>query len=379
MKVYLDYAATTPLDKRVLAKMTPYMTDVFANPSSSHFYGRESLAGLDEARDRVAELLHAAPSEIYFTASGSEADSWALKGFARALGKNCGKILVSAIEHHAVLNAARALQREGFSVGFLPVTSAGIIDLSALQAALTERVSLVCVMAANNEVGTWQPIDEIATLARGAGATLFTDCVQAALYSDINVKNSGMGMLSLSSHKFYGPKGMGVLYIKKGVPMSALINGGEQERGLRGGTSNTAGAAGFAEAFSLACAEREENAFRVKALRDRFLECILSDIPNTALNGDKEKCVPCNANISFVGANGTALLHRLDLNGIAASAGSACASGAIEPSHVLQAMGLSPERTESAIRFTFGKYNTLDEVDYTVKILRSCVKELRVK
>jgi cysteine desulfurase len=254
-----------------------------------------------------------------------------------------------------------------------------MIDLPALQAALTGHVSLVCVMAANNEVGTVQPVEEIASLARAAGATFFTDCVQSVLYSDINVKNSGMGMLSLSSHKFYGPKGMGVLYIKKGVPMSALINGGEQERGLRGGTSNAAGAAGFAEALSLACAEREENAFRVKALRDRFLERVLSDIPNTVLNGDREHRVPCNANISFLGVNGTALLHRLDLNGIAASAGSACASGAIEPSHVLQAMHLPPAQTESAIRFTFGKGNTLDEADYTVKILRSCVQELRAK
>jgi cysteine desulfurase len=323
--------------------------------------------------------LHASPSEIYFTASGSEADSWALKGFAHALGKNCGKILVSAIEHHAVLNAAKALAREGYLVEFLPVTQAGIIDLAALKNALIEKVSLVCVMTANNEVGTLQPIEEIATLTREAGATFFTDGVQATLYSDLNVKNSGMGMLSLSSHKFYGPKGMGVLYIKKGTPMTALINGGEQERGLRGGTSDTAGAVGLAEALSLAFAEREENIARVQALRDRFLDQVLTDIPNTVLNGDKDKRVPCNANISFLGVNGTALLHRLDLSGVAASAGSACASGAIEPSHVLQAMGLPTERTESAIRFTFGKGNTREDADYAVKILRSCVQELRQK
>jgi cysteine desulfurase len=202
--------------------------------------------------------------------------------------------------------------------------------------------------------------------------------VQAALYSDLNVQNSGMGMLSLSSHKFYGPKGMGVLYIRKGTPMSSLINGGEQERGLRGGTYNTAGAVGLAEALSLATAEREENAARVKALRDRFLEGIMSDIPNVALNGEGNK-VPCNANISFLGVNNDLLLHRLDLNGVAASAGSACASGAIEPSHVLMAMGLPIERTQSAVRFTFGNGNTQEEADYAVKTLTTCVKELRQK
>lgn len=373
----MDHAATTPLDKRVFTKMKPYLTGIFANPSSSHFYGREALAALDGARDKTAEILNSSPSEIYFTASGSEADNWALKGYAHALGRQkCGKIILSAVEHHAVLNAARSLQKEGYTVEILPVTQEGVLDLAALRKSLQERTSLVCVMAANNEVGTLQPIREICALAHEAGARFFTDAVQAALYYDLDVKNSGMDMLSLSSHKFYGPKGMGVLYIKKDVPMSALIDGGEQERGLRGGTSNTAGAVGLAEALILANTEREENFEKVKKIRNHFLDCVFNDIPIAVLNGSRAQRIPCNANLSFPGINGTALLHRLDLCGIAASAGSACTSGAIEPSHVLTAMNLPAERTESAIRFSFGRENTVEQAEYTVGKLKKSLKEL---
>ena len=377
MKIYADYAATTPLDKRVLDAMTPYLTGIFANPSSSHGFGREALRALDAARDRVAELLNAKPSEVYFTASGSEADNFAVKGFAHALGtQNCKQILISSIEHHALINTATALQREGFDVKSIPVREDGIVDVAALKELLGEPTSLVCVMTANNEVGTVQPIAEICKLAHQAGAKFFTDAVQGALYYDLDVKKTDVDMLSVSAHKFYGPKGMGALFIKKGVPMSAIIDGGEQERGLRGGTSNTAGAVGLACAWTLAATEREELFEQVKTVRDRFIAWVREEIPTAVLNGDERLRVPSNANFSFIGASGTAVLHRLDLAGIAASAGSACASGSIETSHVLRAMGLSQERTQSAVRFTFGKMNTLSDAEEIVKQLKGILKEV---
>lgn len=377
MNVYLDYAATTPLDKRVFQKMKPYLTAVYANPSSLHKRGREALCALDGARDRVAELLHISPSEFYFTASGSEADSWAIRGFAYALGREkCGQILVSAVEHHALLNSAKALQKEGFDVKFIPVTVTGEVDLQALDRLLDEPTSLVCVMTANNEVGTLQPIEKIAQATHQAGGYLFTDAVQAVPYYETDVRKTGADMLSLSAHKFYGPKGMGGLFIRKGVPMSAIIFGGAQERGLRGGTSNVAGAIGLSEALALAAEEREERFLHVKTLRDRLVEGVLCDIPGAMLNGDEEKRTPCNANLSFPGIEGSMLLHRLDLKGIAASAGSACAAGDLEPSHVLTAMGLPSHRIDSAIRFTLGRENTIEQIDYTLRTLKKLVKEL---
>lgn len=377
MNVYLDYAATTPLDKRVFQKMKPYLTSVYANPAAQYKAGRAVLGALDDARDKTAALLHASPSEVYFTASGSEADSWAIRGFAYALGKqNCKQILVSSVEHHALINGALALKREGFDVRFLPVTADGIVDESALFDLLENPTSLVCVMTANNEVGTLQPIEKIAKATHLAGAFFFTDAVQAAPYYEIDVKKSGADMLSISAHKFYGPKGMGALFIKKGTPMSALINGGAQERGLRGGTSNVAGATGLSEAFALTVAEREERFFHVKTLRDKLIEGVLSDLPNATLNGDEERRTPCNANFSFSGVDGGMLLHRLDLKGIAASSGSACAAGDLEPSHVLAAMGLPSHRVNSAVRFSLGRENTAEQIDYTLKTLTKLVKEL---
>lgn len=380
MNIYLDYAATTPLDRRVFEKMIPHMTDLFANPSSSHFFGREAQCALDNARDGLADLLGAKPAEVYFTAGGSEADNWAIKGFAHTISefdKQNKQILISAIEHHAVINTAHALLREGYKVNFIPVNSLGLVDLDALSSLLKTPTALVCVMMANNEVGTLQPISTIGKMVHEAGAYLFSDCVQAALYCDLNVKNLPVDMLSVSAHKFYGPKGMGALYIKKGVPMSALIDGGEQERGLRGGTSNTPGAVGLFEAFRLCVAEREENATHVQALRDRFISEVERTIDGVMLNGDRMARVPCNANFSFMGIDGTALLRRLDLSRIAASAGSACASGAIEPSHVLTAMHVEDWRAKSAIRFTFGKGNTMPEVERVVSVLQEVVSDLR--
>ncbi|MBQ9081685.1 MAG: cysteine desulfurase [Clostridia bacterium] len=379
MKVYLDHAATTPLDKRVLKAMTPYLGNVYANPSSSHFFGREALKALDFARDTLAEILNASPSEVYFTSGGSESDNWAIKGSARAVREKTGKthVLLSAIEHHAALNSAKALKKEGFDVELLPVGQNGILDLSTLEQKLKDDTALVCVMTANNEVGTLQPVTEIAALTHAKGGLLFTDAVQAAGYMDIGKNALNADMVAFSAHKFYGPKGMGALYIKKGTPILPFIDGGEQERGLRGGTSNVAGAVGLATALRLAVEEREKNNTHVRALRNYFLESLFSDVKGVALNGDTLTRLPSNANVAFTGVDGTALLHRLDLRGIAVSAGSACASGSIEPSHVLTAMGLGLERAKSSLRFTFGKDNTKEQVEYTVKALKALVDELR--
>lgn len=384
MKVYLDHAATTPLDKRVLKEMTPFLreTGVFANPSSLHFYGRKAMCALDGARDKIAEILGADSSEVYFTASGSEADNWALKGVAGGLrlNGNCGKILVSAIEHHAVLNSAKALLRDGYDVEFLPVTSDGLLDLAVLREKVSNhKVSLVCVMTANNEIGTVQPIAEIARIAHGAGAYLFTDAVQAAGCMDIGVRALNADAVSFSAHKFYGPRGMGGLYVRKGVPLLPLIDGGEQERGLRGGTSNVAGAVGTAAALQIAVSEREEYCARVGGLRDYFVKRTLDEIAGVRLNGSYKvgERLPGNANLSFDGVDGTALLRRLDLKGIAASAGSACASGSIGASHVLTALGADEPRAKSALRFTFGKDNTEEQIEYTVKTLKSVLRILR--
>lgn len=374
MKVYLDHAATTPLDKRVLQAMRPYLTSVFGNASSSHFFGREAARALDEARDKTALLFNASPSEVYFTSGGSEGDNWAVKGFAHALGKNCKQILLSAIEHHAMIHTADTLKAEGYDVKFIPVLPDGKIDLTSLKILLGIPTSLVCVMTANNETGVLQPIDKACALAHEHGAKFFTDAVQAAPYLPIDVKESGVDMLSISAHKFYGPKGMGALYIKKGVPMSAIIDGGEQERGLRGGTYNVAGAVGLQTALSLATAEQAENNEKIKAVRDHFIERVNSELPFALLNGDRADRIVSNANFSFTGYDGSVLLHRLDLKDIAVSSGSACASGSIEPSHVLTAMFQDENRAKSAIRFSFGKETTLKQTDYVVDTLKQILK-----
>lgn len=382
MKVYLDHAATTPLDKRVFRAMTPYLREggVFANPASLHFYGRQAAAALDSARDSIAEIAGVLPQETYFTSSGSEADNWALKGTMSALraqGKE-GKLIVSAVEHHAVLHAAESLRREGYAVEIVPVNSEGIVDLSVLAAAVAgEKCALVCVMTANNETGTLQPIREIGALSHAAGAYFFTDAVQAAGCMDLREVTAAADMVSFSAHKFYGPKGAGGLCVKKNVPLGALIDGGEQERGLRGGTSCVAGAVGMAAALQFATEERTENNARVRALRDSFICAVTDQIEDVTLNGSAEKRLPGNANLAFAGVDGTALLRRLDMKGIAASAGSACAAGAIEPSHVLRAMGLDKDRLNGSVRFTFGRMNTEKQIGYVVETLKKEVKALR--
>ena len=379
MKVYLDYAATTPLDKRVFKAMLPLLDDNFGNPASLHAFGREALRELDAARDKVAQILGADPSEIYFTSSGSEADNWALKCAARAARQRTGRtqVVVSAMEHHAVLGSAAFLAEEGFDVRYLSPAPNGLFDVADVANALSDETALVCVMTVNNEIGTMQPVREIARAAHAAGALFFTDAVQAAGYMDIGKSTLEADMVSLSAHKFYGPKGVGALFVKRGTPFGPLIHGGEQERGLRGGTSNPAGAVGLAAALAYASEEREENNEHIRAVRDRFLDQLFNAVDGASLNGDFLRRIPSNANVSFAGVEGSALLHRLDLAGIAVSLGSACASGAVEPSHVLTAMGLPTDRVKSAVRFSFGKYSTFDEAEYVVKVLSRLLPELR--
>ena len=379
MKVYLDYAATTPLDKRVFKAMLPLLGDNFGNPASLHAFGREALRELDAARDKVAQILGADPSEIYFTSSGSEADNWALKCAAQAARQRTGRtqVVVSAMEHHAVLGSAAFLAEEGFDVRYLSPAPNGLFDVADVANALSDETALVCVMTVNNEIGTVQPVREIARAAHAAGALFFTDAVQAAGYMDIGKSTLEADMVSLSAHKFYGPKGVGALFVKRGTPFGPLIHGGEQERGLRGGTSNPAGAVGLAAALAYASEEREENNEHIRAVRDRFLDQLFNAVDGASLNGDFLRRIPSNANVSFAGVDGSALLHRLDLAGIAVSLGSACASGAVEPSHVLTAMGLPTDRVKSAVRFSFGKYSTFDEAEYVVKVLSRLLPELR--
>ena len=337
----------------------PYLTECYANPSSSHAMGREACRAVDEARDGIARLLGRKPKEVYFTSGGTEADNWALKGAALANRERGRHILISAFEHPAVFESASFLQKQGYEVQTIPVLGNGIVDLDALSSLLREDTSLVAVMSANNEVGTVQPLEEIASLAHARGALFFTDAVQAM--GELPPPVEGADLFSFSSHKLYGPKGAGALVVREGVKIERLHHGGMQERSLRGGTTPTAQIVGFYRAFELACAERAERTERVRALRDRFLKGVLS-LPGTALNGDRERRLSSNANVFFEGKNGQALLNKLDLAGICASAGSACTSGAVHPSHTLLAMGKKRE-AESSVRFSFGKDNTEEEID----------------
>lgn len=373
-RYYFDHAATTPLDRRVLEAMMPYLTECYANPSSSHAMGREACRAVDEARDGIARLLGRKPKEVYFTSGGTEADNWALKGAALANRERGRHILISAFEHPAVFESASFLQKQGYEVELIPVRADGIVDLTALSSLLREDTCLVAVMSANNEVGTIQPLAEIATLVHEKGALFFTDAVQAM--GELPAFD-GADLLSFSSHKLYGPKGVGALVVGGGVKLERLHHGGMQERSLRGGTTPTAQIVGFSKAFSLACAEREDRTKRVRSLRDRFLKGILS-LPGTALNGDGEKRLASNANIFFEGRNGQALLNKLDLAGICASAGSACTSGAVHPSHTLLAMGKEKEAS-SSIRFSFGKDNTETEIDEVLSIIETLLSPVRTK
>lgn len=376
-KIYFDHAATTPLDKRVLDKMIPYFSEVYGNANSQHMFGRESVKAVDKARDTVARLIGAKPSEIYFTSGGTEADNWALKGTAYALKNKGNHVIISSIEHAAMLSTAKELEKEGFSVTYLKVDEDGKIDLNHLRESIRPETIFIGCMFANNEVGTIQPIKEVVQIAKEHNIVCFTDAVQAAGVIKIDVKELGVDMLSLSGHKFYGPKGVGVLYIRNGLKVSSLITGGHQERTKRGGTTNVPGVVGLAEAFEIAHAEMEENNKYVTMLRDRFIDGVTANVPFVKLNGHRWDRLPANADFSFEFIEGESILFSLDLAGIAVSSGSACSSGSLEPSHVLLAMGVKEEVAHGSIRFTFGKHNTVEEVDYAIEVIKTTVERLR--
>jgi cysteine desulfurase len=363
--------------------MLPYLTACYGNADSPHALGRKALAAVDTARDSLAALIGAKPSEVYFTSGGTEADNWGIIGGARAQKrKGKTKIVISAIEHHAALHAAETLQQEGFVIEYLPVNSGGRVQIESLEKAIDENTALVCLMAVNNETGVIQPIKEMSALARKMGALSFVDGVQAAPHIEIDVKAWGVDMLSLSAHKFYGPKGVGALYIKSGVRIEKLIGGGEQERGLRGGTSNVAAIVGLSAAYQKARTDMEKNEKQLAELSAYFMQRLgektakIDGFAGLVLNGEGEEKLPSVCNVRFVGVENTALLFNLDLQGVCVAAGSACASASIKPSHVLTAMGLDERAAKECIRFSFGKENTKAQIDYAVDKIVQTVKQL---
>ena len=376
-RIYFDHAATTPVDSRVLEKMLPYFTQKFGNPNSQHAFGRETVCAVDDARDEIAACIGAKSSEIYFTSGGTEADNWALRGAAYSFANRGRHLIVSAVEHPAMIATAKELAKKGFEVTFAEVDEYGAVDLEKLEKAIRSDTVFVGVMTANNEVGTIQPVREIAALCKAKGIVFFTDAVQAAGAIPLNVKEIGADMLSFSAHKFYGPKGIGVLYIRSGLKIEKLVSGGHQERSMRGGTTNVPAVVGMAEALRIATQSLDENAAYVSAIRDHFIHRVLREIPYVKLNGHPEKRLPANANFSFRYIEGESLLFSLDLKNIAVSSGSACSSGSLEPSHVLLAMGLPEGLAHGSIRFSFGKGNTMEEADYTVDALKEIVLRLR--
>lgn len=375
--VYFDHAATTPLCKEALEKMLPYFTEVFGNPNSQHAYGRESVKAVDEARDVIAKIINCKPNELYFTSGGTEGDNWALRGIANAYKSKGKHIIISPIEHAAMIVTAKALKKEGFEIEYMKVDENGFVDLEHLKSIVRDDTIFVGCMMANNEVGTIEPIKEIAKIAHEKGAVAFTDAVQAAGVLKIDVKDLGVDMMSMSAHKIYGPKGVGALYIRNGLKTQSIITGGHQERMKRGGTTNVAGIVGFAEAFKIAIRDIDKNFEYVSSLRDRFIDRVLSEVPFVKLNGPRENRLPANADFSFKFIEGESILFSLDLAGIAVSSGSACSSGSLEPSHVLLALGLPEELAHGSIRFSFGKHNTMEEVDFAVDVIKESVQRLR--
>lgn len=375
--IYLDHAATTPLDTEIFQKMLPYFTENYGNADSPHALGRKAMSAVDTARDTLAELLCAKPSEIFFTSGGTEADNWAILGGARAQ-KEFGKdhVIISAIEHHAALSAAETLEREGFAVTYLPVNEKGEVETETLERAMTDKTGLVAVMSVNNETGVIQPIKALAKIAKDGGAVFFTDSVQAAPYMEIDVKDLGVDMLSISSHKFYGPKGCGALYIRSGVKVKGLIIGGEQERGLRGGTTNVPAVVGMAAAYKKARAEMAENNAKIEKLRNAFIK-ELSSLDGVKINAESEKKLAAVLNIRVDGVLNSDLVYNLDLQGVCIAAGSACASASIKPSHVLTAMGMTEQEVKESVRISFGKNNTEEEVRTAAKLWIETVNRLR--
>ena len=375
--VYADNAATTQMSRAAIDAMLPYMETVYGNPSSLHSVGQQAAEALQNARERIAACLNASPREIYFTSGGSEADNQAILSAAR-LGARKGKkhIISTAFEHHAVLHTLKKLEKEGFEIELLPVGAIGTITAQQVKSALRADTCLVTVMYANNEIGSILPIAEIGEVCREAGVLFHTDAVQAAGHVPIDVQAQHIDMLSLSAHKFHGPKGIGVLYARQGVPLTSLIEGGAQERGKRAGTENIPGICGMAAALKEACDHMDENMPRVAAMRDRLIEG-LSKIPHSALNGDPVNRLPGNVSFCFEGIEGESLLLLLDMKGVCASSGSACTSGSLDPSHVLLAIGRVHDVAHGSLRLSLSEYNTDEEIDHILKVVPEVVQYLR--
>lgn len=377
--LYFDNSATTRVKDEVLDEMLPYFSEEYGNASSSYGIGRNNKKAIEEARKKVAELIGARPKEIYFTASGSESDNTALKGLAYANREKGRHIITTKIEHPAILESCRTLEKQGFRITYLNVDREGKINLQELRKEINRQTILISVMFANNEIGTIQPIQEIARIAKANNIIFHTDAVQAVGNVQINVEDMGIDMLSLSGHKFNGPKGIGALYVRDGVEFKRYIDGGHQERNKRAGTENVPAIVGIGKAAEIAMKNLDEHKKHLEDLRDYYIEQINNQIPGCKLNGSRENRLPGNANFSFKDVDGNAILYELDLKGICVSAGSACSSGSATPSHVLTSIGLNEEWANGTIRATFGEDNTKDEIDYLVKAIKDSVREFRNK
>ena len=376
-QVYLDYSATTPVKKEVLDAMLPYFSEFYGNPSSLYAIAGEPKEALAKARKQVADLIGAGEKEITFTSCGTEADNWAVMGAADALKNKGNHIIATKIEHHAMLHSCEFLEKHGYEVTYLDVDSEGLVDPAALEAAITDKTILISIMFVNNEVGTVEPIKELAAIAKKHNILFHTDAVQALGNMEIDVKELGVDMMSMSAHKIYGPKGIGALYIRKGVRISNYMHGGAQENKKRAGTENTAGIVGFGKAAELARIHLQEHIQHTSSLRDYLIQQVQEQIDHVYVNGSREHRHPGNANLTFEFIEGEAMLLYLDMNGIAVSTGSACSSASLTPSHVLSAMGVPVERIHGTLRLTVGDMTTKEDIDYVVSTLKNVVNKLR--
>ncbi|MCQ2437401.1 MAG: cysteine desulfurase NifS [Clostridia bacterium] len=376
-RIYMDNGATTRVTEPVLEAMLPYFCQTYGNPMSIHHFGHESRFAVEHAREQVAKALNADPSEIYFTGCGTESDNWAVRGAAYANIKKGKHIITSVIEHHAILHTCQQLEKEGFEVSYIPVDEEGILRMDEFKKALRPDTVLVSIMTANNEIGTIQPIEEVAALCKANGTLFHTDAVQAIGSVAFDVKKMNIDMLSMSGHKFHAPKGVGALYIRKGVRLQRLINGGGQERTQRAGTENVASIVALGKAIEIATADIEGHNRKLAEIRDRLIDRILAEIPYTRLNGHRTQRLPGNCNVSIRFIEGEGILLGLDMYGVAASSGSACTSGSLDPSHVLLAIGLPHEIAHGSVRLSLSDENTLEEADKVVDILKKVVERLR--
>ncbi len=376
-RVYMDNAATTALRRDVLDAMMPYLTDIYGNPSSLHYFGQEAHKAVENARHQVASALNAEDNEIIFTGCGTEADNMALKGIAEKYQSKGKHIITSSVEHHAILHTCEYLEKHGFEVTYLPVDEYGMVKAEQVRDAIRSDTILVSIMFANNEVGTIMPIKEIGAVCREKGVFFHTDAVQAVGHVAIDVKAMNIDLLSLSAHKLHGPKGVGALYIRKGIVVPPLLHGGAQERRKRAGTENVAGIVGLGKAIEIACSDIEGTAKRMCYLRDKLINGIEASIPEVKLNGHRTERLPSNVNFSIKYIEGESILLMLDINGIAASSGSACTSGSLDPSHVLLAMGMPHETAHGSLRLTLGDDTTEDDIDYVLEVLPEIVVKLR--